>query len=48
MFQNAVNPVHVFADFTWCKAVITQKYTLNGIRYTLYDLLSATDDIQVM
>ena len=31
-----------------CKALITQKCTLYGIRYRLYDLLSATDDIQVM
>ena len=30
------------------KAVITLKYTVYGIRYTLYDLLSATDDNQVM
>ena len=30
------------------QAVITQKYKLYGIRNMLYDLLSATDDIQVM
>ncbi len=30
------------------QASFTQKYTLYGIRYMLYDLLSATGDIQVM
>ncbi len=30
------------------KAVMTQKYTVYRICYTLYDFLSATDDIQVM
>ncbi len=31
--------------FAFLMAVITQKYTLYGIRYKLYDLLSATDEI---
>ncbi len=30
------------------EALFTYKYTLYGIRYTLYDLLSATGNIQVM
>ena len=43
---NIHNDLKLF--FIVHKAVITEDYTVYGIRYTLYDLLSATDNFQVM
>ena len=52
MFKTVIKIWNRYKDLKpllrFLKAVITEKYTVYGIRYTLCDLLSATDDIQVM